>query len=216
MAPVLLRFWAMFGAAHFSTQVLTLYLAPFRGHILISCVRAPVLLLLCYGRRLPITSIMYQKYLVPIYESNEPEIEGQLRRARTLQADVNEGFRQLATYLLQQIAVGGLDGLVSIPRYETLQPRSEPQAPSASKRDEQEGSPLPQNTAVFASSRHFFGGETDHRARSVLAVDGHNLDGAIQPAKLSETPKAAYDDARALRRQFRNRTPKNKESKVAP
>lgn len=215
MAPVLLKFWSIFGAAHFFSQALTLYLAPFQGEILISCVRAPVLLLLCYGRQLPITNIMYHKYLVPVYESNEPEIEGQLRKAKTLQAEVSEGFRQLATYLLQQIAVGGLEGLVPIPRYEGIQSSSEPRAPSASKRNEHEGSPLPQNTAVFASSRQFFGGESDHRARSVLAVDGQNLDGAIQPAKLAETPKAAYDDARALRRQFRNRPPKNKQNKVA-
>ncbi|CAN8074769.1 unnamed protein product [Agarophyton chilense] len=218
MAPVLVRFWAVHGAVQFIYQVLHIYLAPFHGKILISFVRAPLLVLLCYGRRLPVSCHVYQTSIAPFYESNEPEIEERLQRARTTKSELDEAFRQLAVYLLQRMAAGGLSNIIPIPRFNAIQPVPSVDVSSPPRKEKEKSNPLPLSTAVFPSSRNFFGGESDHRVRTVFAANRDNLGGAIQPNRVSEMPKAAYDNLRAFRKQLRDRLKKTTSdtTKAAP
>lgn len=214
MAHILLKFWAVYGALQFFSPILALYLSPFKAQSLISCIRAPIILLLCYGHRLPMSTSIYSQYLVPIYDSHIAEIEQRLRSAREFKLKLDTELRQLAVYLLEKMAAGELSSLISIPAFEA--PQGGIDAASQLSKQKEDTLGPPQNTAVFANRKEFFGEKVGQSSGRVLEIGAQNLDGAIQPVQISEFPKAAYNDLRALRKQFRERVQKRKNVKITP
>lgn len=221
---MLLKFWALYGIIECVAHVLTLYLTPFKGTWLISLLRATALLFLTYGRKLPNATAMYEARLAPFYKSQQPEIEQHLSHLRQRMNRVDDAFKELGSFLLNHMAVGGLSGVANglsqlftealRQDLQALQQGNAEQGAVAQYQGQEEeagrggkraGLSSPREGDLFVNGRQFFAGEPEERARAI----GHesstdSLQSVMWMAK-AEPPQVAYEGSRAMRRQFKNR-----------
>lgn len=222
MAPILIKFWASYSLAECGAHMLSIYLTPMNGAWLVSLLRAIGLMVMMWGHRLGKVVELYDLKLVPFYEAREPEIEGAFAQVRERGELVNDAFKELATYLLKRIAVGGLSGAMndlseavsgqSVDGNESV--AGQQQRAASVRGGGGGGSTLPGETDVFSSGRQFFAG-TEDRAD---AVANASLDGMGRVIKVAapEPPKAAYEDLRAFRRKLSSRVRQKGKGKEAP
>lgn len=216
MAPLLVKFWALYGITQFATELLSVYLAPFQTVWLISTLRAIILIVLLLGRRLQISETLYDSKLHPFYDSQAPEIERQLARTHQHWEDLNAAFRQLAKQILERVAMGGLSAILPIPSsHEAHSHTTSQHAPTSTSGKQSTAAPLPRESAPFPIDRQFFAGEPERRAETLRQSRNDNLRGAIQVA-IPEPPKAAYENSRVLRQMFRHRSKSKMHQKGLP
>lgn len=224
LAPLLVKFWIIYGFADFCSHLLSMYLTPMHGGWLVSILRAIGLVILASGHRLSAAERLYAAKLVPLYEAQEPEVEAMFAQARQRGELIDEAFRELATYLLKRIAVGGLSGAVS-DISEAVAAGAEGEQGRAGQATQRrgggaasEGSPLPSETTsnTFSSGRQFFAGVPEERAESIASagVAGNGI-GVIRMAAPAP-PKAAYEDLRAFRRKLNSRVRQREVGKEPP
>ncbi|CDF37750.1 unnamed protein product [Chondrus crispus] len=145
-------------------------------------------------------------------------------QARERGVVIDEAFRELATYLLKRIAVGGLSGAVSdiseavaagAEGEQGARAQGRQRAGASAPRD---GSRLPSeaSTNTFSSGRQFFAGAPEERAESIASagLPGGAM-GVIQMAA-PEPPKAAYEDLKAFRRKLSSRVKQREKGKEPP
>lgn len=220
MAPILIKFWTTYGVVECVAHMLSIYLTPMKGAWLVSVLRAIGLVVMMWGRRLGNVVKLYDRKLVSLFEAQEPEIEAVFARARERGDLINDAFKELATYLLKRIAVGGLSGAVSDLSEAVSAQTVDGDEGVAGQRQRaagvpgRGGSPLPAETDVFSSGRQFFAG-ADDRADAVANASSDGMGRVIQVAA-PEAPKAAYEDLRALRRKLSSRVRQNGKGKEAP
>lgn len=213
MAPLLLKMWALYGCVEFATQILSMYLIPFRAEGYISFLRATVLLFLASGRRLYISERIYGQHLCHFYDAHSHEIEQYLEKARHYWQEISDTFQQLANILLKRVAVGGLANAVtfpSAPKPEEEQPATQQTEPGLSASNNR----MPQETAVFSTGRNFYAGDAQPRAEALASSRTKNV-GALAQTAPAEPPRAAYENARALRQKFRRRLSRDSSDKEA-
>lgn len=229
MAPVLLKFWTLHGVVECVAHVLTLYLTPFQATWLISVLRAVILLFLTYGRRLSIATTLYEERLAPFYKSHQPEIEQQLFHLRQRMDRVDDAFKELGSYLLNHMAVGGLSGVAKglsqlfaeslrqdldalqqggVEQDATVQNQAQ-RREAADGRDRARLS-SPREGDLFANGRQFFAGEPEERAMAVGYESSTDSLQTVMWLAKAEPPRIAYEGSRAMRRQFKNRAAQTK------
>ena len=162
-----------------------------------------------------LTHLLYHRNLSPLYDSHAPHVEQYFSNARKHWDEINDAFRELATYLLKRIAVGGLSNAIVLPSSEEQSHPSSAQPSATSDPPRQRGALLPKETAVFPTGRNFFAGEAEQRAETVINARSGTIGNAIQVA-IPEAPRPLYEEARAMRAQFRRRSSKAKLQKTDP
>lgn len=205
MAPVLIKFWALFGLLESAAHVASLYLSALNGDWLVSLLRAAALLTLCSGRRLSCATRLYDARLVPFYDAQAPEVERLFAKARAVRDEVDDVCRQYATYLLERIEVGGLSGAMADLSAQAEEAKNAQGAVASGPTQRRAGRALPQDTSVFSSGRQFFAGAPDSRADAVANSSQRGIQGGVIQVAAPEPPKAAYEDLKAMRRKFSSR-----------
>jgi hypothetical protein len=199
----LAKFWAVYGAVQFASMNIHAYFDPFGLTWLLHLCQAVILLvILGGGRSLSMCERVFNSVLTPFYEEHTPEVEHQLARARAGLREIDDAARELAKFLLEHMAVGGLSGAVR-----ALMDAAKPPvdaSPSGKRRHPALGQPERPAAAVPApSSRDFHAGEAEARARAISSGTA----GFVQASLLGSASdvRPAYDGSRALRAEFRRR-----------
>lgn len=225
LAPQLIKFWSMFAFLDSFLHLLHPYLTVFELGSLVTLLRAFTLLALISGRRFSLAVYLYDTRLVPFYSSHQPDIENYLTALRHAMRRVDDAFKELATYLLQRMAVGGLSGVaqglsdifsqainqdlnVSQQQQQQDQRHVHQHLDSRSRHEQGQrrngvlvrGGEM----ELYDRGRQFFAGEPEERAKALRGQSVDELMGVMQTANAAP-PKAAYEEVKELRRQFRRR-----------
>eukprot|EP00177_Eucheuma_denticulatum_P001650 GFKZ01002970.1.p1 GENE.GFKZ01002970.1~~GFKZ01002970.1.p1 ORF type:complete len:348 (-),score=43.68 GFKZ01002970.1:1285-2328(-) len=224
LAPHLIKFWSLFAFLDSFLHLLHPYLTLFELGSLVTLLRAVILVVLVSGRRFSFAVYLYDNHLMPFYSSHQPEIEHYISALRHTMRRVDDAFKELATYLLQRMAVGGLSGVAqglsdifsqavnqdlnASQQQQHNQQNAHQRLDSRSMHDQghRKNGVLVRNAemGLYERGRQFFAGEPEERAKALRGQSVDDLMGVMQTAN-AEPPKAAYEEVRELRRQFRRR-----------
>lgn len=204
MTPLLIKLWAVYAVIEFALYILALYLKPFGPTWLPSIIRAAILPYIVWGRRLHHAANIYDTKLVPFFDTYSADIENLFSQAQQFWDELNEAFRELAQHLLNRIAVGGLSGAISPINRDPAPETSQVRRPNGAQQTHEAPSALPHDTRTFSTARLLFAGQPSERADTIGNGSLEAMRGVILHTK-PEAPKSAFEDSRALRRQFRNR-----------
>jgi hypothetical protein len=197
----LAKFWAVFGAFQFVSMNIYAYFDPFGLTWLLHLCQAVVLVVVLGGRRLSMCERIFDSILTPFYEEHTPEVEHQLARARAGLRDIDDAARELAKFLLEHMAVGGLSGAVS-----ALMGVAKLSAETSSAgKARHPALGQPESTALVPArgSHDFHAGEAEARARAISSEKAGFVHASMLGSASDVRP--AYDGSRALRSEFRRR-----------
>lgn len=208
MTPLFIKFWSVYGMMHFAVLVLSQYLTPFGLAWLVSVIRTLVLAVMTWGAYLPFATRIYDRILRPFYDAQEAEIEQYFSRIRSAWNEQKEALEELAQHLLNRVAIGGVDGVVSQAQGEKIlaAENAEQVDPVTGRR--RRSPSLPDTTTSAITERQFFAGQAEDRVHTAAGSSVNALRGVIRPAG-HDVPKPAYEHSRALRQAFRQRAARN-------
>jgi uncharacterized membrane protein YgcG len=214
----LTKLWACAGLAHAAAVVAGLYLEPVGLGGAAAVLRALAACALAFGARLPVAVRAYDGPLREFYDARAIEIEAYLARGTVAMRDVDDAVSELARFLLDHLAVGGLSGSVRALTGLAAEAESGTDAQSASgsaKRRRPGGQLLSEAAGGVAGgggggggrshpgggSRAFFAGSAHERADAVNEM----ATGLVEADAARGELRPAYEGSRAMRAQFRRR-----------
>jgi hypothetical protein len=194
----LAKFWSLFGALQFVSVNLRAYMEPFGLTWLLRLCQALAFLAAVSGRQSSRCEHVYDEILCPFYDEHALAIEQQLARGRGALKDVDDAARELAKYMLDHVAVGGLSaGARALAK---LAKASDDPSPMRKGQPPAAG---PVDRTVIASAagvRDFYAGEAGARADAV----SKGTSGFSQVSVAGKRPdlRQAYEGSRSLRAEF--------------